>query len=131
MGAAYTEVPFVDVLRTTSTPSLPLTILEYNEFGNPLDNSRDMKTIRELSPVDALPAEGAPGVFVIARTSLNDREVLPNETVKWIRRLRGSPGGDERYLSLTGGHGHFVRGATGDRQKGEDFLLLNAWLARS
>jgi hypothetical protein len=131
VGAAYTEVPFVDVLRTTSTPSLPLTILEYNEFGNPLDNSRDMKTIRELSPVDALPAEGAPGVFVIARTSLNDREVLPNETVKWIRRLRGSPGGDEKYLSLTGGHGHFVRGATGDRQKGEDFLLLNAWLARS
>ena len=128
VGAAYAEVPFVDVLRTTSTPSLPLTILEYNEFGNPLENPRDLKTIRELSPVDALPAEGAPSVFVIARTSLNDREVFPNETVKWIRRLRGSSGGDEKYLSLTGGHGHFVRGATGDRQKGEDFLLLNAWL---
>jgi len=127
VGAAYAEVPFVDVLRTTSTPSLPLTVLEYNEFGNPLDNPRDMKTIRELSPVDALPAEGAPGIFVVARTSLNDREVLPNETVKWIRRLRGSPG-DEKYLSLTGGHGHFVGGATGDRQKAEDFLLLNGWL---
>jgi hypothetical protein len=127
IGAAYAEVPFVDVLRTTSTPSLPLTILEYNEFGNPVDNPRDRKTIRELSPVDALPAEGAPGVFVVARTSLNDREVLPNETVKWIRRLRGRSG-EEKYLSLTGGHGHFVRGATGDRQKGDDFLLLNAWL---
>ena len=128
VGAAYAEVPFVDVLRTTSTSSLPLTILEYNEFGNPVENPRDLKTIRELSPVDALPAEGAPSVFVVARTSLNDREVLPNETVKWIRRLRGPGGGDEKYLSLTGGHGHFVRGATGDRQKGEDFLLLNAWL---
>ena len=128
VGAAYAEVPFVDVLRTTSTPSLPLTVLEYNEFGNPLENPRDLKTIRELSPVDALPAEGAPGVFVVARTSLNDREVLPNETVKWIRRLRGSGGGEEKYLSLTGGHGHFVRGVTGDTQKGEDFLLLDAWL---
>ena len=127
VGAAYAEVPFVDVLRTTSTPSLPLTVLEYNEFGNPAENPRDLKTIRELSPVDALPAEGAPGIFVVARTSLNDREVLPNETVKWIRRLRGSPG-DEKYLSLTGGHGHFVGGATGDRQKADDFLLLNAWL---
>ena len=128
VGAAYAEVPFVDVLRTTSMPSLPLTILEYNEFGNPLENPRDLKTIRELSPVDALPAEGAASVFVIARTSLNDREVLPNETVKWIRRLRGASGGEEKYLSLTGGHGHFVRGVTGDRQKAEDFLLLNAWL---
>ena len=127
VGAAYAEVPFVDVLRTTSTPSLPLTVLEYKEFGNPAENPRDLKTIRELSPVDALPADGAPGIFVVARTSLNDREVLPNETVKWIRRLRGSPG-DEKYLSLTGGHGHFVGGATGNRQKAEDFLLLNGWL---
>jgi Prolyl oligopeptidase family len=127
VGAAYAEVPFVDVLRTTSTPSLPLTVLEYNEFGNPAENPRDLKTIRELSPVDALPAEGAPGVFVVARTSLNDREVLPYETVKWIQRLRGSPG-DEKYLSLTGGHGHFVGGATGYIQKAGDFLLLNGWL---
>jgi len=126
VGAAYAEVPFVDVLRTTSTPSLPLTILEYNEFGNPMKNPRDLKTIRELSPVDAIPAEGVPGVFVLARTSLNDREVLPYETVKWIQKLRG---GEEKYLSITGGHGHFVKGTTGDRQKAEDFILLDGWLA--
>ena len=130
IGAAYTEVPYVDVLRTTSTPSLPLTILEYNEFGNPLENPRNMKTIRELSPVDALPDEGAPDIFVLARTSLNDREVLPYETVKWVQRLRGSLGqAEEKYLSITGGHGHFVRGVTADKQRGDDFILLNKWLA--
>jgi hypothetical protein len=129
VGGAYTEVPYVDVLRTTSTPSLPLTILEYNEFGNPLENPRDLKTIRELSPVDALPDEGAPAVFVLARTSLNDREVLPYETVKWVQRLRGSLGqAEEKYLSITGGHGHFVRGVTADKQRGDDFILLNKWL---
>jgi oligopeptidase B len=126
-GTIYAEVPYVDFLKTAANPKQALTAYEYKEFGNPAENPRDLKTIRELSPVDALPADGAPGIFVVARTSLNDREVLPNETVKWIRRLRGSPG-DEKYLSLTGGHGHFVGGATGNRQKAEDFLLLNGWL---
>lgn len=129
LGAAYAEVPFVDVLTTTSTPSLPLTILEYKEFGNPLKNPRDLKTIRELSPVDALPPQGAPAIFVLCRTSLNDREVFPDESLKWIQRLRGCvPQKQEKYLAITAGHGHFVRGAVGYRQKAEDFLFLNAWL---
>ena len=129
VGAAYAEVPYVDVLRTTSTPSLPLTILEYDEFGNPRKNPRDLKTIRELSPVDALPSEGAPGVFVVARTSMNDREVLPYESVKWVDRLRGkSFHGEEKYLAITDGHGHFVSGSTGNEQKAQDFILLDSWL---
>jgi protease II len=137
IGAAYAEVPFVDVLTTTSTPSLPLTILEYREFANPLKNPRDLKTIRELSPVDALPPEGAPGIFVLARTSLNDREVFPNESLKWICHLRGTlvqkglKQKSEKYLAITEGYGHFVRGDVGYRQKAEDFILLNSWLASS
>jgi hypothetical protein len=134
IGAAYTEVPYVDILRTATNPSLPLTILEYEEFGNPVEKLEDLETILRFSPVDSLPDEGAPAIFVVARTSLNDREVLPYETVKWITHLRGYPklteGSAEKFLAITNGHGHFVRGSTSEKQKSEDFLLLSSWLAR-
>jgi Prolyl oligopeptidase family len=133
VGAAYAEVPYVDVLRTTTNPFLPLTVLEYEEFGNPVEKLEDLETILQLSPVDALPEEGAPGIFVVARTSLNDREVLPYESIKWITRLRGFPKqtpGEPKYLFIGDGQGHFVRGVAGDKEKAEDFLLLNLWLAR-
>jgi oligopeptidase B len=132
IGAAYTEVPYVDLLRTTTNPRLPLTVLEYDEFGNPAKKLEDLETILQLSPVDALPEEGAPAIFVVARTSLNDREVLPYESVKWITKLRGFPtptvGAAEKYLSILDGHGHFVKGSDGIHQKNEDFILLNGWL---
>ena len=132
IGAAYTEVPYVDLLRTTTNPRLPLTVLEYNEFGNPAKKLEDLETILQLSPVDTLPEEGAPAIFVVARTSLNDREVLPYESVKWITKLRGFPtpteGAVEKYLSILDGHGHFVKGNDGIQQKNEDFILLNGWL---
>jgi hypothetical protein len=134
IGAAYAEVPYVDVLRTTTNPLLPLTVLEYEEFGNPAEKLEDLETILRLSPVDALPEEGAPQVFVVARTSLNDREVLPYESMKWITRLRGFPtatvGAEEKYLFIGNGQGHFVRGANGDKEKAEDYLLLTSWLDR-
>ena len=134
LGAAYAEVPYVDVLRTTTNPLLPLTVLEYEEFGNPAEKLEDLETILRLSPVDALPEEGAPGIFVVARTSLNDQEVLPYESIKWITRLRGFPtptvGAEEKYLFIGDGQGHFVRGVNGDKERAEDYLLLTSWLAR-
>ena len=132
IGAAYAEVPYVDILRTTTNPLLPLTALEYDEFGNPREKLEDLETILRLSPVDALPEEGAPAIFVVARTSVNDREVFPYETVKWITKLRGFPtqtGGAEKYLFIGDKQGHFSRGSRGDRQKAEDFLLLRSWLS--
>lgn len=133
LGAVYAEVPYVDILRTTTNPALPLTVLEYDEFGHPAEKLEDLEAILRLSPIDSLPEEGAPAVFVVARTSLNDKEVFAYEAVKWITKLRGSSlqGGQEKYLSITGGEGHFVRGPTGARQKTEDFLLLDGWLRSS
>jgi protease II len=128
IGAAYVEVPYVDVLKTTSNPNLPLTVLEYDEFGNPRQRIQDLETLLRVSPVDSLPADGAPGVFVVARTSTNDREVLAYESVKWITRLRGYPipqkKSVEKFLYITDGYGHFVNGDLGAKQKAEDFLLL-------
>lgn len=132
IGAAYTEVPYVDILRTTTNPALPLTALEYAEFGNPAKKLEDLETILQLSPVDVLPEEGAPAVFVVARTSVNDREVLPYESIKWITKLRGFPnpteGAAEKYLFIGDAQGHFVKGSIGVQQKTQDFILLNGWL---
>jgi oligopeptidase B len=131
IGAAYAEVPYVDILRTTTNPKLPLTILEYDEFGNPAEKLEDLRTILRLSPVDALPPEGAPGIFVIATTSTNDREVLPYESVKWILKLRGFPekvSGQLKLLRILDGQGHFVKGEDAFQQKAEDFLLLQTYL---
>jgi hypothetical protein len=107
---------------------------KYDEFGNPREKLEDLETILRLSPVDALPEEGAPAIFIVARTSLNDMEVLPYESVKWITRLRGYPNpvenGAKKYLYIQDGEGHFVRGSLDMKQKSEDFSLLNNWLAR-
>lgn len=131
IGAAYAEVPYVDILRTTTNPSLPLTILEYDEFGNPSEKLEDLQTILRLSPVDALPSEGAPGIFVVGTTSTNDREVLPYESVKWILKLRGFPDksrGQLKLLRILDKQGHFVKGNSEMQQKTEDFLLLTTYL---
>lgn len=131
IGAAYAEVPYVDILRTTTNPSLPLTILEYDEFGNPAEKLTDLQTILQLSPVDALPPEGAPGIFVLATTSTNDREVLPYECVKWILKLRGFPvkvPGQLKLLRIQSNQGHFVKGQDAITQKAEDFILLHTYL---
>jgi hypothetical protein len=128
IGAAYAEVPYVDILRTTTNPSLPLTVLEYDEFGHPAEKLEDLEAVLRLSPIDSLPEEGAPAIFVVARTSLNDKEVFAYECVKWITKLRGSsPSAQEKYLAITDGQGHFVRGSKGEKQKIEDFLLLDGW----
>lgn len=131
IGAAYAEVPYVDILRTTTNPKLPLTILEYDEFGNPAEKIEDLQTILRLSPVDALPPEGAPGIFVVATTSTNDREVLPYECVKWILKLRGFPvkvPGQLKLLRILSKQGHFVKGQDGITQRAEDFILLQTYI---
>lgn len=90
MGAAYTEVPYVDMLRDTTNPALPLTIGEYKEFGNPRESVSNMMELMKLSPVNTLPADGAPGVFVLSRVGLLDRQVYAYESFKWIQKLRGN-----------------------------------------
>ena len=90
VGAAYTEVPYVDVLRTTTNPNLPLTVSEYKEFGNPRESILNFKELLKVSPVNTIPADGASGVFVLTRVGLLDRQVYAYESFKWIQRLRGN-----------------------------------------
>ena len=87
MSAVYTEVPYVDELRTTTNPDLPLTVLETNEFGAPAMRLEDFVSVGRLSPADTAAVKSAPNVFVWARTAEHDSQVFAYEPVKWVRRL--------------------------------------------
>jgi hypothetical protein len=122
----YTEVPYVDVLNTTSNPNLPLTRLEYNEFGDPhrLPNAQ---TLISLSPIDALPSLGAPSIFVLTRTASNDKEVYAYESVKWITRLSKNTVAP-KLLAFTEAEGHFPSQGNSQIQRAQDMALFSSWL---
>lgn len=126
--AVYTEVPYVDVLRTASLPELPLTQVEYNEVGNPRKNIYDFEYLLRLSPIDTLTEKGAPGVFVLCRAGTADRQVFAYEPAKWIQTLRGSAAGEKKLLYIARGKGHFTRGNAVSVERGEDFAILQDFM---
>lgn len=124
-SAVYTEVPYVDVLRTTTNPGLPLTQMEYNEFGDPSHRPEDFGFLVDLSPADVAITTSAPNVFVLARTGLNDSEVYAYEPVKWIRRLRKTGDKEEKVIGIAEGEGHFYSGDVALQAKAEDLVMLH------
>jgi oligopeptidase B len=125
-AAAIAKVPFVDVLNTMSDATLPLTIGEYEEWGNPeeLDNYR---SIRAWSPYDNLPAAAYPHLFVTA--GLNDPRVSFWEPAKWVARLRAlHRGPNQLLLKTTMGAGHF--GASGRYEKYRETAFEYAFLLK-
>ena len=110
VGAAFTEVPYVDVLRTSSNPDLPLTVGEFNEYGNPLENILNFKELLSVSPVNTLPTYGAPGVFVMSHVGLLDKQVFAYESFKWIHMLRGiSEESNRKYVTFEEKEAHQYR----------------------
>ena len=83
-GGAYMEVPYVDVLRTVTNRTLPLTDLEMDEFGLPEERLSDFASVLRWSPMQTLGVEGTPGILQIVRTGLNDSQVFAYESAKWI-----------------------------------------------
>ena len=126
-GTVYGEVPYLDVLRTTTNPSLPLTEMEYEEFGNPAEKLVDLATLARISPVDRIPERGLPGLRVLLRTGENDQEVLPYEPMKWIRRARGGRDDSEKLLAYSEDEGHFVAGTSLLDERATDLAILLAW----
>ena len=103
--AAVAAVPFVDVLSTMSDTSLPLTIPEYEEWGDPNEPAA-AKVIGSYSPVDNVRAAAYPALLVTA--GLNDPRVGYWEPAKWVARLRDVTTGDRPILlrtELGAGHG--------------------------
>ena len=83
--AVVSQVPFLDVLTTMLDRSLPLTVGEYLEWGNP-NERRYYKYMRSYSPYDNLAKGAYPAILV--ETSLNDSQVMYWEPAKYVAKLR-------------------------------------------
>jgi oligopeptidase B len=84
-GAAISRVPFVDIVSTMLDDTLPLTVIEYDEWGNP--NDKDVfDRLLSYSPYDNISAQAYPPTLVTA--GLNDPRVGYWEPAKWVARLR-------------------------------------------
>jgi oligopeptidase B len=91
------EVPFVDVLTTMLDDSLPLTPPEWPEWGNPITNADDYRTIAAYSPYDNVGRRAYPAILAFA--GLTDPRVTYWEPAKWVARLRAMKT-DDRLLVL-------------------------------
>ncbi|MDN5901324.1 MAG: S9 family peptidase, partial [Brachybacterium sp.] len=126
--AIIAGVPFVDTLTTILDPSLPLTVGEWEEWGDPLHDPAVYEYMRGYTPYENIQAVQYPAIF--ASTSLNDTRVFFNEPAKWIARLRETVTSDqaERPIlfrcEMVAGHG----GRSGRYRKWEQRADELAWL---
>ncbi len=82
------HVPFVDIMNTMLDASLPLTVAEYEEWGNP-NEPEAFRTMLSYSPYDNLDSlAGKPLPAILVKTSLNDSQVMYWEPAKYVARLR-------------------------------------------
>jgi len=122
--AVIAKVPFVDVLNTATDPSLPLTVIEYDEWGN--SNQRDFwEYIRSYSPYDNVARQAYPNMLVTA--GLNDPRVSYWEPAKWVAKLRALKTDHNLLLlktNMDAGHG----GASGRYERMKETALDYAFL---
>ena len=103
--AAVADVPFVDVLNTMLDDSLPLTPIEWPEWGNPITDRAAFDYIRSYSPYDNVEAKAYPPIMITA--GLNDPRVTYWEPAKWAARLRAMKTDDNLLVLKTNmGAGH-------------------------
>ncbi len=126
-AAVVAEVPFVDIVNTLLDPNLPLTVHDYEEFGNPA-NEREYRYLRSYSPYDNVSAQQYPPMLVTS--GLHDRRVGFWESLKWVAKLRSVKTDDKLLLLKVDTTGHY--GETGRYQdvKRTAFMysfLLNVW----
>lgn len=85
---ALAQVPFVDALTTILDPSLPLTVIEWDEWGDPLHDPIAYERMAGYTPYENVRAVDYPAI--LATTSLNDTRVTYAEPAKWVARLRAT-----------------------------------------
>jgi oligopeptidase B len=107
--AVHASVPFVDALTTILDPTLPLTVVEWEEWGNPLEDPEVYAYMKEYTPYENVRPAQYPAI--LATTSLNDTRVYFTEPAKWVAALRATVTNDpqERPILLrtemVAGHG--------------------------
>lgn len=120
------HVPFVDVMNTMLDASLPLTVAEYEEWGNP-NEAEAFAYMRAYSPYDNLKAGPYPAMLV--KTSLNDSQVMYWEPAKYVAKLRTLKTNDTAlllHINMDAGHG----GASGRYDYLKEIAFDYAFLLR-
>ncbi|MEO3928360.1 S9 family peptidase [Micromonosporaceae bacterium B7E4] len=118
------QVPFVDPLNSILDPSLPLTVTEWEEWGNPLADPEVYAYMKSYSPYENVTAQDYPPILAV--TSLNDTRVLYHEPAKWVARLRAVAPQGSYLLKTEMGAGHGGPSGRYDSWKEEAFVA--AWI---
>jgi oligopeptidase B len=119
------QVPFVDPLTTILDPSLPLTVTEWDEWGNPLSDREVYAYMKSYSPYENIETKAYPAI--LAMTSLNDTRVYYVEPAKWVAALRHANGAGNPVLlktQMAAGHG----GVSGRYRGWQETAFQYAWL---
>jgi oligopeptidase B len=124
-GAIVAQVPFVDALTSILDPSLPLTVTEWEEWGDPLHDPEVYRYMRSYSPYENID-QAAAYPPVLAVTSLNDTRVLYSEPAKWIAKLQATARGGPFLLKTEMIAGHGGRSGRYDAWREEAMVL--AWI---
>ena len=131
-GAVVAHVPFVDVLNTILDDTLPLTPMEWPEWGNPIEDKAAFEYIRSYSPYDQLKERDYPPVLVTA--GLNDPRVTYWEPAKFVAKLRTLKTDDNPLLLKTNmGAGHGGRSGRYEQmyEDAEEFAFILTNMAPS
>jgi oligopeptidase B len=103
--AVIAKVPFVDVINSTSDPTIPLTTLEYDEWGNPVEHKEHYEYMKTYSPYDNLRVTSYPNILLTG--GYNDPRVPYWEPAKFAAKLRELKTDDNLLLLKTNFHaGH-------------------------
>lgn len=127
VGAVYAEVPYLDVLRTTTNPALPLTQLEYDEFGDPIRRPDEFKALKLISPNNIVRHAPVHAPYFLVRTALHDVQVLPYEALKFAKHLRKN--GWRVAIGLDMDGGHFTKPSSAADIQGADAAILDQTLS--
>jgi len=122
--AAVLQVPFVDVVNTMLDASLPLTVQEYLEWGNP-NNRSEYEYIKTYCPYTNLARKAYPSVLVM--TSLNDSQVMYWEPAKYVAKMRSLKSDSNPLLfkcNMDAGHG----GASGRYDALKELAFIYAFM---
>lgn len=116
------DVPFVDALTSILMPELPLTVIEWEEWGDPLHDEHVYEYMRSYSPYENVAEVAHPKILAV--TSLNDTRVLYVEPAKWVARLREVGADVLLKTEMVAGHG----GASGRYDSWKETAFDFAWI---
>jgi oligopeptidase B len=126
-GGAIAKVPFVDVINTMLDSSLPLTVAEFEEWGNPAEPAQ-YAVLRSYCPYTNLARQAYPSMLV--KTSVNDSQVMYWEPAKYVARLRERNDGAPHVLlkvNFAAGHG----GSSGRYDALKEIAFDVAWMLKA